>query len=859
MEGGNECESPCVAKDRPLKKIILALVILALTAGFAPERAKREGKVYRPLDLNSPAVVARIDVQADSILRRLTLTEKIRLLATGGEPVGLFTMPVEKAGIAALKTSDASVGINQWGPSTAYPASAALAATWDRKLAYLEGRSVGRDARARGINEVFGPGIDIVREPQCGRNFEYMGEDPYLAGHLAAEWIRGLQSMRVAACAKHFVVNEQETDRSQINEIVGMRALHEIYLPPFRDAVKLGNVMSIMCAYNKVNGQFCTANHYLLTTVLRNRWGFKGQVRSDYGATHDTFGPLTAGLDLENPVAKYYSAQAIMPLLKSRKISAGLIDRHVRRLLRLMIAMNFLHGKQQDDSIPLDDPRSRAIALRVAAEGTVLLKNRHSIMPLNQKEVRSIVMVGPNAATAVTGGGGSSHVTPIHKPVSMVAAIKAVAEPGTKVIDIPYPDDKQLYAKSDYAPFHGAKTLEGTYYQGIHLSGRPVARRAAKQINFNWQLSPPVSQVKGGSQFSVRWMGRIRPKQTGQYLFSVGCDDGSRIYLDGKMILDDWETPHPLAFKSAIVRLTGRKTYSLRVEYYNLGGIAQMYFGWRKLVEISPREAALIRSADVVIACVGPHETEGNDRPFRLPDGQGSYLHDVGLLNPHTIVVVNAGSNVEMSHWIHQVDGLVYAWYPGENGNTAVADILFGKIDPSGRLPDTFARRWKDDPAYGHFPGHNGAVHLAEGIYVGYRWFDKKHIQPRFPFGYGLSYTSFRLGHLTIASSGVRKRRLITVRATVTNIGERSGADVVQLYIHPPQDNLVDRCVQKLEDFARIRLRPGQSGIVSMKLRWRDFAYFDVGANQWKVPAGIYEIAVGQNSRDEPLKGSVQW
>ena len=372
---------------------LLVFVVGAALSRSVASAAGAPGKEYVLLPLHS----SQIEVQVDKLLRKLTLAEKIRLLAGDGD---MHTRPVKRLGIPVLKMSDASVGVHDWGPTTAYPASVALAATWNTRLAFVAGRSLGRDARARGVNIVLGPGMDITREPQCGRNFEYLGEDPYLAGHLAAAWIRGLQSMRVAACAKHYAGNEQETDRGDIDCIIGLRALHEIYLPPFRDAVRLGHVMTIMCAYNKVNGHFCSANHYLLTTVLRQRWGFKGLVMSDWGAVHDTLGPLNAGLDLEMPNPAYYNKNAIEPLLRSGRVKIATINRHVRWLLRVMVAMHFLQHRQKVASIPLNDPKSRATALKIAAEGTVLLKNKDGILPLPRDTIKTIVVVGPNATPA---------------------------------------------------------------------------------------------------------------------------------------------------------------------------------------------------------------------------------------------------------------------------------------------------------------------------------------------------------------------------------------------------------------------------------------------------------------------------
>lgn len=836
--------------------LVLASVSMAGFSMFAPiTQADSARPVFHPLNLNSPAVVAKIDLRANAIIKRLTLDEKIKLLAERG---WWYTAGVKRAGIPVLRFSDASVGVRAFGPSTAYPASEALAASWDNHLAYLTGRALGSDARARGVNMLLGPGMNVVREPQGGRNFEFLGEDPYLAGHIATPWIRGLQSMDVAACAKHYVGNEQETDRVNINCIIGMRALHEIYLPPFRDAVKRGNVMMFMAAFNKVNGVYCCENPYLLTTVLRDRWGYRGMVQSDGGATHSTLRSLDAGLDVENPTPHFYTAKFIKPLLKSGKLKISVLNEHLRRLLRMIIAMNFLRGHQKDATIPLDDPRSRAIAMRIEAEGSVLLKNVNNILPLDRSSVKTIVVVGPNATPAVTGGGGSSYTDPIHSPVSMLEAIKTEAGPKTKVICFPYTGIERLNPQSAYLPIDGIKGLEATYYRSTDFSGKPVAKVLVKQINFNWQNAHPVPQIHSVT-FSARYIGAIKPSRTGNYWFSIGSDDGGRVYLDGKLIIDNWGN-HAITYKNAMIHLTAGTVYHLRIDYNNLGGLAELFFSWSAEGSLfTPHQASIIRHAGAVIACVGPHESEGSDRGFRLPDNQDGYLAALGALNHRTIVVVNAGDNIAMSRWIHRVDGLVYAWYPGENGNTAVAQILFGALNPSGRLPESFAKHWKDAAAYGHFPGHDGQVHFAEGIYVGYRWFDKKHITPRFAFGYGLSYTTFSLSGLTVKSAGAGKTRIITVKVTVTNTGRRAGAQVVQIYVHPPQNSGVERCVQNLKGYARVLLQTGQSRTVIMNLHWKDFAYFDTATNQWTVPPGIYEIAAGSSSRDEPLHRTVAW
>ncbi len=704
---------------RPSSRLAAALLASALLLGLGLFGQQRP---FQP-NLNSPQVAAAVA----RLMPKLNTRQKIELLAgyTGpGYPHGMFTHPFKQFGIPGLKMSDASVGVRVWGPSTAYPASVALAAAWDPALARREGAAVGQDARARGVHIVLGPGMDITREPQCGRNFEYLGEDPDLAGQIGAAWIEGLQSQQVAACAKHYAGNEQENGRNSVNSIISRRALEEIYLAPFRTAVLQGHVMTLMAAYNRVNGRFSTDNSYLLTQVLRRQWHFKGVMMSDWGATHATLACLTAGLDLEMPDNSYYNAGKIMPLLHSGKLPMSNINQHVRRLLRVMAAMHFLDRPQKDASLPLQNPHSAAVALAVESEAVVLLKNQNHALPLDPAHLRRIVLVGPDVAPAVTGGAGSSFTRPNVTPVSLLDAVRAAA-PSAQVAQIPYP--------------------------------YPL-----RSLRHWWQHLAPASAA--GPMFTVR-----------------------------------------------------------------------------------QRDA--IRRADVVIAGIGPREGEGWDRPYDLPGRQNAYLQAVAQLNPHLVAVLYAGANVGMSAWIHQVPALLDAWYPGENGNTAVAGILFGKLNPSGKLPDSFSRRWNDEPAFGHYPGHDEHVHFAEGIFVGYRWYDSKHIAPRFPFGFGLSYTTFAIHPLSVHAAGSGRRRRVTLTARITNTGARAGADVVQLYVRPPHAAGVVRTFQQLRAFQRVELAPGASRTLRLRLRWRDFAYYDTAANAWRVPAGSYGLAVGDSSR----------
>jgi beta-glucosidase len=862
---------------------IFALFIGACCVS-TPENLQAQNKS----DLSFSGLTSQqIDARVDQILKQMTLDEKVELIAGDGY---MATQPIDRLGIPALRMSDASVGIRVYGLATAYPASIALAATWDPQLARLEGTQIGQDCLARNVQVVLGPGMNIMREPQNGRNFEYLGEDPYLASQIVVGWIQGVQSQGVAACAKHYIGNEQEIDRNAIDDIISRRTLEEIYLPPFKAAIQQGHVWTVMAAYNQVNGVYCSANHFLLTDILRKELGFQGVVMSDWGAVHETLGPFTAGLDLEMPGDDFYNDASIDSLMYSGQITEQMLDEHVRRILYMMASMGFLDTKTTAAAtIPLDNPVSAAVAQQVAAEGTVLLKNSDNLLPLDASSIHAIVVVGPMATPAVTGGGGSSFTTPIRTPVDVPSAIQAEVGSDVSVVDIPYSDLlANVWGTGDLQAPDGKSGLKGDYFNNDELLGTAAFSRVDKNLNFKWggtapQKNDSTDKTTGSSKttttvdltgtedktkllttnhYSVRWTGQITPKDTGDYYFVIGSSDGSRVYLDDNLLIDNWRQ-QAFTAESAVVHLEAGQSHKLRIEYFNTSSTSQLQFGWvpASSIALNDEDRLAISSADVVVACMGlgGYEGEGKDHSYDLPSPQGLYLKLVAQANPHTIAVINAGAGVGMSEWIDEVAGLVYTWYPGENGNTALADILFGKINPSGRLPDTFSKQWSDEAAYMNYPGDDHCVIFDEGIYVGYRWYDKKKIDPQFCFGYGLSYTNFSFGPVAVTSSGQGKNRVVSVSVSVTNTGKRSGAEVVQLYVRPPANSPIDRCMQTLQGFDRVVLDPGQSKTVQLNLTWDNFSYFNPLTNAWEAPPGQYQIAVGSSSRDTPSTALVQW
>ncbi|HEY0258192.1 MAG TPA: glycoside hydrolase family 3 N-terminal domain-containing protein, partial [Candidatus Methylacidiphilales bacterium] len=574
--------------------LLLALALCGeaaeLPAGFTPPSVTQ-------LD---PQVEARVN----GLLAQLTTEEKISLLSG---TTYMTTQAIKRLGIPQLKFSDGPVGVRCWGQSTAYPADILLAATWDRDAAKDMGAAIGRDARARGVHVVLAPGTNIYREAQNGRNFEYVGEDPFLASAVVVNYIRGMQSQDVAACIKHFVANEEETRRNSMNVIVGRRALEEIYFPPFKAAINEGNVWTAMAAYNKVNGDWCTENKFLLTDTLRDQWHFQGLLMSDWGAVHNTLRDLNSGTDLEmdgGKPRKFYNAEAIKPLLASHAVSPQTLDEHVRRLLRLIVSMGFMDRDQTDSSIPLDDPQSAAVALKVASEGIVLLKNENKLLPLARAQTHRVVVLGPNAQRAVIGAGGSSGVNPFSS-ISALQAIQTVAGPGVQVDYISESIDA-LYPHSVFIPVAasgGKPGLSAEYFSNAQLEGTPVVRRVDPAIDFKTGNESPLPAIPQDSAFSIRWRGAIQPSETGDFIFAGTDSGGWRILLNGKVVTDMW-TLHNHGSSEDVVPLKKNQMYQLAVEYSHPEGSAEMHFGWAH-PQVSPAEQGQIKSADAVIYAGG--------------------------------------------------------------------------------------------------------------------------------------------------------------------------------------------------------------------------------------------------------------
>ena len=818
-------------------RVLLSAVGVAAAAHLARADAPSQ-------DRAAPAA-ARVD----DLMRRLTQEEKLSLL--GGDR-DFYIRPVPRLGIPEIKMADGPLGVRNYGPSTAYPATIGLAASWDPDLAREFGAAVGSDARARGVHIMLGPAVNINRVPRNGRNFEYLSEDPYLAGAVAAQIVAGIQSQGVVATVKHFAANNQETDRGTIDARVSERALREIYLPAFRAAVEQGHAWAVMCAYNRLNGSYCSANDWLNNRVLKGDWAFKGVLMSDWGAAHDTPGVANGGLDLEMPSGRFMNPGALGPLIASGQVSQATIDDKVRRILTLEVANGFLDRPQLLSSTPKDDPRSAAVALKVAREAIVLLKNDHGALPITGKKLRRIVVLGPNAA-GLPAGGGSAHVEPFHY-VSVVDGLKRVVGRKVKIDAIPGPGPELLRSLLAKTTFEGPLKLEFMTFDWENR--KEIAAVTDTRIDHDWDAGAPAPGVDA-ADYTARWTGAIRAPATGRFIFMVQNHGFVTVKLDGRTLISSWANPNDALFAEA--PLEAGRPYAVEVmAHHDNQGPAGIHFAWGAAPPtLTDDQAARVRAADAVVVCVGFNamlEGEGADRAYELPNDQPELILRAAELNPRTIVVVNSGGVVATADWIGKVPALLQAWYPGQEGGRAVADVLVGAVNPSGKLPISYEKRREDSPSYGHYPGSGGTVDYAEGILVGYRGFDTKGVAPLYPFGYGLSYTTFSYDKLHVEPTQDGRW---AVTFDVTNNGAQGGDEVSEVYVSPPVTSKAGRPVRELRGFSREHLATDQTMTVTVVLDRHAFSYYDEAKRDWVVEPGSYTVEVGASSRNILLAGAV--
>jgi beta-glucosidase len=837
---------------KPLRATVAAFVLVFNSFVIAPAQTQQQKSA------------SEVDARVEAILSKMTLEEKIDML---GGTDGFFVRDLPRLNLPRLKMADGPLGVRNFGPATAMSGGVSLAATWNPQLAERVGTEIGRDARAKGVHFLLGPGVNIYRAPMNGRNFEYFGEDPFLASRIAVGYIRGVQSQGVSATVKHFMANNSEFDRHNSDSVVDERAMREIYMPAFEAAVKEAHVGAMMDSYNLVNGEHASQNRHILTDVARREWGFDGLMMSDWFATYDGVGAANAGQDIEMPFGANMNQKVLLPAIKDGRVSQATIDEHVRRILRTAARFGWLDREQADASIPRFNQQGRQAALQAAREGMVLLKNEGGLLPLDRKKLKTILVVGPDAYPAVPVGGGSARV----EPFASVSFLEGLSNAlGTSVNVLYHRGTPTLSELAESTEFrvsddpHGSQGLRVEYFSGEALTGTPVITRTERYVNFGRDSGNRMTFPD--ATLSSRRTGYYTPQSAGAYdIFteSSGEDGGfHRLYVDDKLVVDNMQTSRTLSGRVTlqfdarphkfVLEQRGRSGWlgtRLKMGVVRHGGT---------VVEEAKRLAS---KADVVIVAAGfapETESEGADRTFALPLGQDDLISEMAAANKNTIVVVTSGGGYDASAWVDRVPALLQAWYPGQEGGTALAEILLGDVNPSGRLPVTFERRWEDNPVHdSYYPadGTNRVVY-KEGIFVGYRGYEKTGTKPLFPFGHGLSYTTFRYSNLTVkpapASSGTAP--LYEVSFDVRNTGSREGADVAQVYVGDTHSKAA-RPAKELKGFSKVSLRPGETRRVTVTLDARAFSYYDTDAKRWRTDPGDFDILVGRSSEQIELRG----
>jgi beta-glucosidase len=848
--------------------ICLGIALAALCRGSVLQA--QDHPVYKDATVSEEA-------RLDDLIQRLTLDEKISLL--GG--TGFTTQAIGRLGIPALKMTDGPLGV-RWGKSTVLPGGPLTAATWDPAIMQNVGKVIGEEVMAQpgGETVILGPGVNIHRTPFNGRNGEYFSEDPFLAGVTAASYVKGVQGAGAAATVKHYACNNQEDNRNGINVHVSDRALREIYLPAFKAAVQDGGALCIMDSYNLVNGPHASESDYLLNEVLKKEWGFQGLVMSDWGGVHSAFGSVAYGNDLEMPTGWNVNPGSIKPLLAQGKLTEAIINDHVRRILRVVIRLGLLDGtsKRLPEST-IAGPEHLALVQQAAEKGIILLKNEKvgqagmPVLPIDRTKVKRIAVIGMQADQMPGTIGGSAWVTPKVPMTTPLAGIKALAGTG---ITVEYAAgtrpggnaaDRLPTMPGDYfTPPAGTdgKGLLGEYFTGTAFAGTPVLKRVDAKLDFTWTTAPGAGLQQ--TNFSVRWSGQLTAPKTGTYTFGLWSDDGSRMSIDGKQVVDNWGD-HGYQQRTGTIALTEGQSYKLVVEYYQGGGESGVALGWKAPAGTGAAAptttgdpnidaaVALAAKSDVAVVCVGTtsdDESEGHDRnSLALPRNQDMLVSAVMAANPRTIVVLFSGGVLVPGDWVSTVPALLQAYYPGQQGGLALARILFGEVNPSGRLPDTMGKKREDFSDYPYFPGSDV---YTEGIYVGYRHFDKENIEPLFCFGHGLSYTTFKYTNLKLTPDTMTPDGKVTVTLDVQNTGKVAGEEVVQLYVHDPEPR-IDKAPKELKGFTRVALKPGEKKPVTLTLDARALCYADSANKRYQADAGVYEVQVGASSRDIRVTG----
>ena len=812
-----------------------------------------------------------MDKRIEALLKKMTLEEKVSLVS------GIdfwHTQNIDRLGIPSIKVTDGPHGCrtasesdpNETIPATCFPTGVGLAATWDPELIEKVGAAIGRETRERGCSVILGPCVNIHRSLLGGRNFESYSEDPCLSSSMAVAFIKGVQGQGVGTSVKHFALNNQEYQRMTISSEVSERAMREIYLPSFEKAVKEAGTFTVMCSYNRINGVYSSQNRWLLADLLKKEWGFEGLVMSDWFAVHSIAPSAGSGLDLEMPGPALYFGARLVEAVKNGEVPELQIDEMVRRVLGLIIKTGAMDGKIKPGNLK-SLPAHEKLARQAAEESITLLKNERNVLPL-KKSIKSLAIIGPLAAKASIEGGGSAAVEPYYTVSPLEALQKKLGNKVKITHELGCPSNIFTFPLDAAYLTPGADKkgpgLLGEYFNDNDFSGKPAAKKVDKSFKHRWMFNAfPVPELKD-SNYAIRWTGFFHAKETGKYKFGIATESWCRIYIGKKLVCSNWgeETKFdfmPSSEKTGEIALKAGQNYPIKIEFGRNPEIAAVMRSIRIGCDaplppgLPERAAAAAKKADAAIIFTGltdEYESEGFDRKtMDLPAGQAELIQKVARANPRTIVVLNSGAPVTMEPWMYDVAAVLEAYFPGQECGNAIANVLSGDVNPSGRLPDTFPVRYEDNPAFTNYPGEAGKVLYGEGIFVGYRYYDAKIIAPLFPFGHGLSYTAFKYSNLQVTPAAVKADGKINVSIDVKNTGKRQGKEVVQLYVSD-KESKVARPPQELKAFRKVSPEPGETKTVKFTLDKEALSFWDEEEKAWVAEPGEFEILVGSSSRD---------
>ena len=802
----------------------------------------------------------------EALISELTLEEKVSILSGSS---AWHTTAVPRLNIPRVKMTDGPIGARgdsvSGATSACFPSASCLSSSWDKDSVEDIAKAIGIEAKSKDADVLLGPTINLHRHPLGGRHFECYSEDPLLTGELASSYVRGVQSVGVSACLKHFIGNDTEYQRHFVSSNIDDRTLRELYLLPFEMGVKAGS-LSVMSAYNQLNNVFCSSNEQILTNILKEEWNFPGYVVSDWGAAQDTIGNANGGLDCEMPGPARSWGENLVKAVNNGKVDEEVVDDKVRRILRVANFTGRLDDPTENPEQSNDLEEDRLLIRTAGSEGMVLLKN-DQVLPFKKETVKKLAVIGPNALKGQYLGGGSASLNP-HYVVHPLEGLKSAFGDSA---EINYAKGCHTYKflpgiSSDLFKDNDGFKVE--FYNGQDFEGSPIETKILKGNKF-WAMGGFGLDIVAQSErpsLSVRFSGELQPEHSGEYNFEIFSIGPSKLSINGENLIDNWSSQEPgdaffgmgSAPKREKIKFEKGKTYSLEVEYKWEGRFPAVQIGMQPPDQFDLMEEAinLAKEADAVVLIAGTNsdwETEGNDRAnLDLPSNQNELIETICKLNKNTVVVLNTGSPCEMP-WIDNVNAILQCWFPGQEFGNSLADILIGKVNPSGKLPTTFPKKLSDTPAYSTYPGKDLQMDYEEGLFIGYRWYDRESIEPLFPFGHGLSYTSFEYSNLrAIPPKG--NSSVAAFEVDITNTGDVAGKEVLQGYITVNKSQ-IERPQKELKKFEKISLESGETKKVKFELSEKDLSFWSTENNAWQVEPAEYLFSIGASATD--IKDSV--